>query len=159
MRGRKPAPTAEKLAKGETRPSRVNYQEPDVPPAPADLEPPKDLKGAGLELWRTHFAQLQASGHLRATHVPLFARHCKTASRIEGWEKELSRRGLDRAERMKIERILGELENRFLRECAELAVTPASQSKAKSVTKPPVEKPKHDRFFGGIRGVIAGGRK
>lgn len=160
MRGRKPAPTEEKLAKGETRPSRVNYTEPEIPAPPADLEPPKTLKGAGLALWREHFKRLQESGQLRSTDVPLFLRHCQTASRIEGWERELSRRGLDRAERMKVERILGELDNRFLRECAELGMTPVSRSKVRTVAKPPVEKPTNERFFGklgkGLHGIDGG---
>lgn len=159
MRGRKPASTEEKLAKGETRPSRVNYQEPVVEPPPPDaLHPPKDLKGAGLDLWTTYAQKMVDAGQLRSTDMPLFAQRCRTESDIERWEKEKRARNLDRSERLAIERVLNQLKSRALRESAELGMSSVSRSRVKSVTKPPVEKPKHDRFFGGIRGVVRGGR-
>jgi phage terminase small subunit len=160
MRGRKPRPNAEKLAKGETRPSRVNYEEPEVPaPSAGALEPPKDLRGAGFRLWRDHAKTMTESGQLRATDMPAFLAHCKTEADIEGWEKELKLKGLDRADRLTIQRTLNQLRSLSLRQAAELGMTSVARSRVKAVTKPPVEKPKHERFFGGIRGVIPGGRK
>ena len=106
MRGRRPATTAEKLAKGETRPSRVNYDEPDVPEANVTAAP-KDLRGAGFRLWRDHAEAMKDSGQLRATDVPLFIAHCKTAMDLEYWEKEKSKRDLDRAARQPMGRAAG----------------------------------------------------
>jgi hypothetical protein len=146
------------MAKGETRPSRVNYQEPEVP-APDSTAPPKDLKGAGLELWQRYAKPMVDAGQLRATDMPLFLQRCRTETDIERWEKEKGRRALDRSERLSIERLLNQLKSRALREAAELGMSSVSRSRVKTVTKPPVEKPKHERFFGGIRGVIPGGRK
>lgn len=152
MRGRKPRPTEEKIARGETRPSRVNYQEPDVAPPPADkLDPPADLKGAGRAMWLEHCRTLVDAGKLRADHMPLFLQRCRTESDIERWEKEKRGRRLDRSDRLSIERVLNQLKSRALREAAELGMSPVSNSKVRTVTKPPVEKPKHERFFGGIR--------
>ena len=153
MRGRKPATTAEKNAKGERRPSRVNYAEPEVP-APSDtaLEAaPKDLRGAGFRLWRDHAQAMVQSGQLRSTDMPIFLRLCKTASDIETYEKR-SRQGNDQAMRLKIQ-----LESLFLRLAAECGMTSVARSRVKTVNKPPVEKPKHERFFGKLH-AIRGGR-
>lgn len=161
MRGRKPAPTEEKLAKGETRPSRVNFDEPDVPPPTPDaLAPPSNLKGAGLAMWTMYAQAMTDSGQLRSTDMPLFLQRCRTESDVERWEREKARRGLDRSERLQIERLLNSLKGRALRESAELGMSSVSRSKVRTVTKPPVEKPKHERFFGagGIRGVVRGGK-
>lgn len=159
MRGRKPRPNEEKVAKGETRPSRVNYEEPEVPP-PDSVTPPKTLKGAGLALWERYAKPMVDSGQLRATDMPLFLQRCQTETDIERWEKEKGRRSLDRSERLSIERVLNQLKSRALREAAELGMSSVSRSRVKTVIKAPVAPPKHDRFFGGgIRGVIPGGRK
>ena len=155
MRGRRPATTAEKLAKGETRPSRVNYDEPDVPEANVTAAP-KDLRGAGFRLWRDHAEAMKDSGQLRATDVPLFITHCKTAMDLEYWEKEKSKRDLDRAARITIQRTVNQLGSLYLRQAAELGMTSVARSRVKTVTKAPVEKPKHDRFFKGLRGISGG---
>lgn len=147
MRGRKPQTREEKVAKGQTRPSRVNYQEPDLAP-PDSLAPPRDLKGAGLKLWREHAQKLKEAGALRAADVPLFVTWCRTASDIAEYEGRKD----DAAKRIVIQ-----LRNQFVRMSAELGMSPVSRSKVRTVAKAPVEKPKHDRFFGGLRG-ISGGR-
>lgn len=155
MRGRKPAPNAEKIAKGETRPSRVNYNEPDVPEATITTAP-KDLRGAGFRLWRDHAQAMKESGQLRATDVPLFVAHCKTAMDLEYWEREKGKRDLDRAARITIQRTVNQLGSLYLRQAAELGMTSVARSRVKTVTKAPVEKPKHDRFFKGLRGLTGG---
>jgi len=155
MRGRKPATAAEKIAKGETRPSRVNYQEPEVPEADV-ASAPKELRGAGFRLWRDHAQAMKASGQLRATDVPLFIAHCKTASDLEFWEKEKAKRDLDRAARITIQRTLNQLGGLYLRQAAELGMTSVARSRVKTAVTPPVQQPKHDRFFKGLRGISGG---
>lgn len=151
MRGRKPSSREEKLAKGETRPSRVNYDEPEVPAPAADmLTPPKKLKGAGLAMWLRHAKPMVDAGQLRATDMPLFLQRCETESEIETWEKEKNRRGLDRREKLAIARLINQLKSRVLRESMELGMSSVSRSKVRTVTKAPVEKPKHARFFGKV---------
>lgn len=157
MKGRKRATPEEQIAKGETRPSRVNYNEPDVP-APDSTAPPRGLKGAGLALWQTYAKKMVDTGQLRATDMPLFLQRCRTETDIERWEKEKNRRGLDRSEKLAIERVLNQLKSRALRESAELGMSSVSRSKVRTVTKAPVEKPKHDRFFGKNLRVIHSNR-
>ena len=159
MRGRKPKTTEQKIAQGQTRPSRVNYDEPDVPPpSESDLTPPTELRGAGFRLWRDYAKAMTETGHLRSTDLPLFRQHCRTAMDVEFWDKERTKRDLDRSTRLEIQRTINVLKSLFVREAAELGMTSVSRSRVKTVSKPPVEKPKHDRFFGGMR-VVGGGRK
>lgn len=160
MRGRKPRTAEEKIARGETRPSRVNYDEPDVPAPPdKDLEAPPELTGAGFRLWRDYAKAMVATGQLRSTDMPAFLEMCETASDLEKWKREIRKRDLDRQTKLQIQRTINQLRGQSLRQKAELGMTSVSRSRVKAVTKPPVEKPKHDRFFGGIRGVIPGGRR
>jgi hypothetical protein len=159
MRGRKPSSREEKLAKGEKRPCRVNYEEPEIPlPPDSALEPPKDLRGAGFREWRDYVKILRDSGQLRATHMTTYLAYCRNLTDIENWRKEITLRGLDRAERLKLARLISVLEARSKSFAETLCITPATQSRAKTVTKPPVEKPKHERFFGAGLNVIRGGR-
>lgn len=160
MRGRKPRPKEEKIARGETRPSRVNYDEPDVPEATVG-KPPSDLKGAGLKLWRDHAAAMTKRGQLRETDVPLFLRACRTAMDIEYWRKEFAKANIQRPELLQIQRTIDRLEGLYVRHATELGMGPVSRSRVKTVTKAPVKKEAKDRFFGkGSKPrVIAGGRK
>jgi phage terminase small subunit len=148
MRGRKPAPPEAKIAKGETRPSRVNYFVPDLPP-PESVEPPEDLHGAGLEIWKAHAQRLKDAGQLRVSDMPLFTQLCRVASDIGELEKRdvAARPGLF------------QLRSLFLRMSVEMGMTPVSRSKVKANKSASGEKPKHDRFFGGgIDGLIRGGK-
>lgn len=158
MKGRRPRTNEEKVARGETRPSRVNYDEPEVG-APEDVTPPADLRGAGLRMWKTHAQAMVNTGQLRTTDVPLFARHCRTVSDIEFWRKERSKKNLDRPTVLAIQRTIDRLESLAVRQASELGMSSVSRSRVKTVTKPPVEKPKKERFFGKGARVINGGRK
>jgi hypothetical protein len=64
-RGPVPAPNAITLAKGETRLSRVNYDEPNLPTTSA--EPPATLAGVGLLEWQAVAPALTVAGVLRKT--------------------------------------------------------------------------------------------
>src|ERR1700688_1387859 len=107
MKGRKPSSPETKIAKGETRPSRVNYDAPDIP-APESLDPPRNLRGAGLALWKEHAQRLKDAGQLRASDVPLFTQLCRTASDIAMLEKRKDDPG---------RRLLMQARSLFLRQC------------------------------------------
>ena len=158
MRGRKPRPKAEKIAKG-TRKSRINYDEPE-PDAPENTRAPAGLKGAGLELWKGHAAPMVKTGQLRATDVPLFTRHCRTVTDIEKWRKEIDKANLEQTPKLRIQSTIDRLESLAVRQASELGMGPVSRSRVKTVTKPPVTEPKQDKFFGkGVKPrVVDGGR-
>jgi hypothetical protein len=101
---------------------------------------------------------MKASGQLRSTDVPMFLEHCWTATMIEEIQQDLKKRDLDRSERDRLRRLLRAEKNGYRNEAAELGMTSVARSRVKTVTKPPVEKPKHERFFGPGLHAIRGGR-
>lgn len=158
MRGRKPRPKAEKIAKG-TRKSRINYDEPE-PDAPESTTPPAGLKGAGLQLWKAHAAPMVKTGQLRTTDVPLFTRHCRTVTDIERWRKDIEKPGIERTMLLRMQSTIDRLESLAVRQASELGMGPVSRSRVKTVTKAKVAQPKEDRFFAkGVKPrVVDGGR-
>lgn len=81
------APTAIKLAKGERRPSRVNYEEPDLP-KPDGTEAPAGLTGAGLAEWERLVNVLIASGVLTVGDLRAFERYCRTVTDLATFEAQ-----------------------------------------------------------------------
>ena len=157
MRGRRPRSKREKVARGETRPSRIGYGEPDVP-APDKTKAPSDLKGAGLGLWRQHLKPMVETGQLRASDIPFFARHCRTVSDIEFWRKERSKPNLDRIVVLRIQSAIDRLETLAMRQASELGMTVITRSRVKIASKPPAGTEKGDKFFGKgkLRGIDGG---
>jgi phage terminase small subunit len=80
-RGPAPAPTALKVAKGERRPSRVNYDEPVMAP-PESSAPPEGLDGEGLAEWQAWFGPLSERGVLTDADVTAFEDYCFRVSRL-----------------------------------------------------------------------------
>lgn len=154
--------TSELKAAGTYRKDRHADRETEAPDIPAldSLEPPKDLKGAGLELWNGCAKLMITSGQLRATDMPLFHQHCRNAQEIESLERRT--RAAAQSDLKLLLRLRGQitaLRSLFLRESQELGMGPVSRSRVRTVSKAPVEKPKHRRFFGKkALAVIDGGR-
>ncbi len=86
--GRPPQPTALKLAKGERRPSRVNYDEPQLPIA-RGTDPPEGLTGAGLREWLRICSQLVAAEVLRDPDLPAMEDYCRRLTDLRALEVEL----------------------------------------------------------------------
>ena len=157
MRGRKPASAKAKLAKGETRPSRVNYQAPEAA-APDSIEPPEHLKGAGLRKWQHLAKRLVDRCHFTDTSMPLFEEWCFILTEIEETRKEKRQRGVDRADRLKLGRYLNQLLSISLRQQASLALPPAEREKVRTGKGQTVARAEDDAYFGGPRGIVAGKR-
>lgn len=97
-RGFQPAPTAEKLAKGERRPSRVNYDEPQFEPPKAEaLRPPSGLDGAGLREWKRQIDRLAVRGVLTEADLAAFEDYCRALSQLRSYELKAKRAGLEQA--------------------------------------------------------------
>lgn len=84
-RGPAPAPSPLKLAKGERRPSRVNYDEPTLEPA-STLEPPPDLAGLGLEEWTRLIGMLSERGVLTEADLSAFGDYCRALTELRRYE-------------------------------------------------------------------------
>lgn len=91
-RGPAAEPSALKLAKGERRPSRVNYDEPQID-APESYEPPKGLEGAGLEEWQDQIAVLSERGVLTSADLTGFEDYCRCLSELRRFEAKAKEAG------------------------------------------------------------------
>jgi P27 family predicted phage terminase small subunit len=77
-RGFPPAPAAVKLARGETRPSRVNYSEPLPPEGPLDC--PRDMDAIAKRTWARILATMPV-GVLYPVDLDLLRGYCESVSR------------------------------------------------------------------------------
>lgn len=60
--GPAPTPTALRLLRGETRPSQINYDEPQ--PGTGAVQPPDDISEPAMEIWNQYAPDLQRAGVL-----------------------------------------------------------------------------------------------
>ena len=169
--GRPAQPVALKLAKGERRPSRVNYDEPVLPVA-RGTDPPEGLTGAGLREWLRITSMLVEAGVLRATDLPAMEDYCRRLTDLRALEVELGAqravvrhqekakdrdfallvsgwKAIDGAEKRLI--VLQAQVNVLRRE---IGLTPSSRSAVKVPQRKPEEssKDKAARYMSAIRG-------
>ena len=84
MAGRKPAPTAVKIAKGVAN-GRINFKEPKFKPVTLkDSDPPEYLNDVAAEEWRRVFADLKESGVLVRLNRNVLAGYC---SAFANWKR------------------------------------------------------------------------
>jgi P27 family predicted phage terminase small subunit len=129
-RGPQPAPTAIKLAKGERRPSRVNYEEPEFAPATM-LDPPKDLKGVALAEWKKLCPLLTDSGVLKETDLGVLGDLCRTVGDQRLYESRARRAGAN-ATTIGFSKMVKELRTLANVLRRELGLTPSSRSGVKA---------------------------
>jgi P27 family predicted phage terminase small subunit len=94
LRGPKRAGAVVQLLHGETRPSRVNRAEPDLP-APRTLAPPAGLTGAGLKEWQRLAATLRDAGVLTDADLTAFEDYCRALSDLRRYEAKAARVGVE----------------------------------------------------------------
>lgn len=154
-RGPPPAPTAEKLAKGETRPSRVNHDEPDLPKVKAGTKPPSGLFGAGLAEWKRLFPMLTAAGVMKDTDLLALEDYCRVITELRRYEGSAKNAGPELAIAKGFQGMVVKLRTQANQLRQQLGLTPSSRSaiKADAPAKPDQD---DERFFGGPRGVVGG---
>lgn len=170
-RGPAPQPVALKLAKGERRPSRVNYDEPVLPVA-RGTDPPAGLTGSGLKEWLRIASQLVDAGVLKDPDLPAMEDYCRRLTDLRALEVELAAqravvkhqekgkdvdlsvllagwRAIDSAEKRLIAM---QSQVNVLRR--EIGATPSSRSAVKVAQRKPEESPKDKaaRYMSAIRG-------
>lgn len=170
-RGPAPQPVALKLAKGERRPSRVNYDEPVLPIA-RGTDPPAGLTGAGLREWLRITSQLVEAGVLKDPDLPAMEDYCRRLTDLRALEVELAaQRAVVRAQEMAKEpdfemlvrgwRAIDGAEKRLIALQSqvnvlrrEIGATPSSRSAVKVPQRKPEESPKDKaaRYMSAIRG-------
>lgn len=74
-RGPAPTPTAERIRRGETRPSRLNHQEPVLPHDVPKM--PRDLSDEAKAEWRRVMRSMRNTGVIRGAHAAVLRLYCE----------------------------------------------------------------------------------
>jgi P27 family predicted phage terminase small subunit len=133
-KGFAPAPKAVKLAKGERRPSRVNYEEPELPP-PSSLAAPIGLDGAGKKEWDRQVALLSDRGVLTDSDLVAFEDYCRALSELRRFEVKARKAGPELAIAKGYQGVVIKLRaqvNQLRQQCG---LTPSSRSGVKASRK------------------------
>jgi phage terminase small subunit len=169
--GPAPQPVALKIAKGERRPSRVNYDEPTLPAA-RGTDPPEGLTGAGLKEWLRIASMLVEAGVLKEPDLPAMEDYCRRLTDLRALELELATqraavRKQEKAEKPDFElmvrgwKAIDSAEKRLIALQSqvnvlrrEIGATPSSRSAVKVPQRKPEEstKDKAARYMSAIRG-------
>lgn len=91
-RGPAPTPTAVKLMHGETRPSRVNRDEP-VPGGVISTTAPTGMSDEGRSVWRRIVREFAKTDVLRAADSDVLRIYCETVGRYEKASQLLDQSG------------------------------------------------------------------
>lgn len=90
-RGPKPTPTKLKVLRGETRPSRLNPDEPQ--PLRSFPAPPEHLSEAAREVWKRVRTETAHTGIIRGADAPVLEVYCETLVRYREASDLLGRSG------------------------------------------------------------------
>ena len=91
QRGPAPLPTRLKLLRGESRPSRVNYDEP-IPTA-MYLNVPEDLSSEARQVWSAVVQAIHHTGVLTAADADTLRMYCEAVVRYRAAESMLTKTG------------------------------------------------------------------
>ena len=90
-RGPVPQPTALRLLNGETRPSQINYNEPQ--PTEEEVVPPEGMSDEALKVWYSMSADLIRTGVLKAWDNLAYAEFCEAAVTAREAQRALDEEG------------------------------------------------------------------
>ena len=90
-RGPAPIPNRLRLLRGETRPSRVNYNEPI--PVALNLQVPSDLSSEAREVWVAVVQAVHHTGVLTSADVDTLRLYCEAVARYRSAEDMLVKTG------------------------------------------------------------------
>lgn len=158
MRGRKPLPTALKILRGETRPSRINQNEPQ--PARTAPKMPPWLHEPARKIWKQLVKQLAEMNVLSSADEAVMACYCVTYARMQQAEVKVRETGGDVVRSpngfpqvnpwLSIQR---EAQKELKGLAIELGLTPCARTKIKvQPLRPAVTGPKAEYFgkYGGL---------
>jgi P27 family predicted phage terminase small subunit len=155
MRGRKPVPTALRVARGNPGKRPLNSDEPEIV---ASLpEPPTYLAGEALEYWHEIATKLETHGLLTRIDASALAEYCVVWVRWRKAEREIEKHGqvILSPSGYPVQSPYVSIANKALSHVrayeSEFGMTPSSRSRVKvAKTKTTADK-QRERFFG-IRG-------
>jgi P27 family predicted phage terminase small subunit len=149
-RGPKASPTIVKLARGERRPSRINYAEPQPTP-PCQVEVPKGLSGPGLELWQSLIGPLAECGLITVADVATFELVCRATTQLRVLESRLEQFLPEEAIAKGLTNAVLKLRHQLLQLRSECGLTPSSRQAVVSTqpfARSDRDRQRQERFFG-----------
>lgn len=156
-RGVPPQPTAMKLAKGERRPSRVNYEEPELPKADS-LDPPDGLNGEGLAEWTRQITVLSDAGVLTSSDLKAFEDYCRALSELRAYEAQAAEAGLELAIAKGYQGMVIKLRTQVNQLRQQCGLTPSSRSHIRAAKKDEPTSSPAERYLRAIPGGKASSR-
>ena len=143
-----------KLAKGESRPSRVNYDAP-VLPAPENIAPPQGLGGAGKAEWMSQIGHLTTRGVLTAADLSAFEDYCRALTDLRLYEQKAKKSGPELAIAKGYQGMVIKLRAQCNQLRQQIGLTPSSRSGVKAA---PLKAADDDERFFGPKGLVRGGK-
>jgi P27 family predicted phage terminase small subunit len=140
-RGPQPTPTKLKLLRGETRPSRINRDEPQ--PADNPPEEPPDLDPAAAVVWARVMREFGHTGVIKASDTDVLRAYCETVARLEESSRLLTRSGpvvkgrLGEVVRNPLALVVRDNTTLMMQLAGALGLTPASRTGLKAPAKAP----------------------
>lgn len=136
MRGRKPLPTIEKIARGNPGKRPLNANEPDAVPGLPDCPP--HLSDEATAEWHRMGSQLEAEGRVALVYKGVFAAYCQAWGRWVEAEEKLKEYGTVIQQQGMLVRspYLGISEKawaQMMKAIAELGISPTSQARVSVV--------------------------
>jgi P27 family predicted phage terminase small subunit len=134
-RGPIPQPSAVKLAKGERRPSRVNYAEPVLPEA-SIVRLPAGITGAGRKEWLRLAPMLTAAGVLKESDAIALEDYCRCLSELREAERARKKSGVETEDGQRLQGLVLKLRGQANTLRRELGLTPSSRAAIRIPAKP-----------------------
>jgi len=125
-----------KLAKGERRPSRVNYQEPALPTVDQAPEPPAGLASVGKAEWKALARHLTKAGVLTLADLTALENYCRSLSDLRRYEASAKRAGPELAIAKGYQGMVVKLRAQCSQLAQQFGLTPSSRSTVKALKKP-----------------------
>lgn len=155
-RGPAPAPIEVKKARGERRPSRVNYEAPKLDP-PKSTDVPSGLTGAGKAEWERHIGSLVKAGVITDPDLSAFEDYCRALTDLRKFEAAAKKAGPELAIAKGYQGMVVKLRQQCSQLRQQIGLTPSSRGSIKAQGEKAPETD-DDRFFGGPQGVVRGGK-
>jgi P27 family predicted phage terminase small subunit len=140
--GRRPTPTALKVARGNPGKRALNHDEPEF--EPLGNEPPADLKDRARQEWERLAAGLSAAGVLTVADLSCFETYCRLVAEEAFYQGKSAKHDDDATQKLKYDSHLLKVRAQKKLYMAELGLTPSSRSgvKARKPVDPADEKRK-----------------
>ncbi|WP_232333261.1 phage terminase small subunit P27 family [Pseudomonas monteilii] len=151
MKGRTPAPSAQKKVTGTSRPARENKREPQLAVA-SYQPPPSHMTAEGQAVWKVFCPLASSMGVLAEADLQTLERLCEVAAEVRRLTLVISQEGHTYTTEAGLIKahpavaMAADADRRLLSYLTHFGMTPAARSKVQAIGEPPSKDPE-DEFF------------